>query len=78
MMGSVCCTEPSQRDPQVTRQAGAVSEGGPAKTARGTTQHMRLVFVVFIGADGYYESMRKCEEKERRDTHSLEGTDFML
>jgi hypothetical protein len=27
---------------------------------------MRLGFVVFIGADWYYESMRKCEEKESR------------
>jgi hypothetical protein len=66
MAGSVCCTEASQRDPQVARQAGTVTEGGPAKTARGTPQHMWLGFVVFIGADGCYKSIRKCEEKESR------------
>lgn len=63
MMGSLCCTEASQRDPQVARQAGTVTEGGPAKPVRGTPQDMWLVF---IGADGCYESMRKSEEKESR------------
>jgi hypothetical protein len=66
MMGSVCRTEASQGDPQVARQAGTVTEGGPAEIARGTPQNMWLGFAVFIGADGCYESMRKCEEKESR------------
>jgi hypothetical protein len=66
MVGSLCCTEASQRDPQVARQAGTVTEGGPAKPVRGTTQHMSLGFVVLTGADGCYKSMRKCEEKESR------------
>jgi hypothetical protein len=38
-------------------------------------------FVVFIGADGSYKSIRKCEEKESRvewETHSLEEIDSML
>jgi hypothetical protein len=66
MISSISCTEASQRDPQVARQAGAVTEGGSAKTVRGTTEHMSLGFVAFNGADGCYKSMRKCEEKESR------------
>lgn len=66
MMDHVCGAEASQRDPQVARQAGTVTEGGPAKTARGTPQHMRFEFIVFIGADGCCKSVCKCEEKESR------------
>lgn len=62
--GSVCRAEASQRDPQVARQAGAVTKGGPMKAMRGTPEHMPLRFLVFIGADGCYESMRKCEDDE--------------
>jgi hypothetical protein len=65
MAGSVCSTEASQCDPQVARQAGTVTESGPAKTARGAHQHMWLG-VVFIGGDGRHEGMRKCEEKDNR------------
>jgi hypothetical protein len=66
MTGSVCSTEASQRDPQVARQACAVTEGGSAKPVRGTTEHMSRGYDVFFGADGCYKSMRKCEEKESR------------
>lgn len=81
MVGSLCSAEAFQRDPQVARQTGTMAEGRLAKTLRGTPQHMRLEYAAFIGVDGWYQSMRKCEEKEsrfERETHSLEGIDSML
>ncbi|SRR6266436_5547805 len=64
--GSLCGAEASQRDPQVARQTGTVTESGSVKAARGTPQHMPLVFIVFIGADGCYKSIRKGKYEESR------------
>ena len=41
-----------------------MTKGGPVKAMRGTPERMPLRFLVFIGADRRYESMRKCEDDE--------------
>jgi hypothetical protein len=43
-----------------------VTKGGLVKAVGGTFERMPLRFVVFIGADGSYESVRKREDEESR------------